>query len=53
MPNKPPWHSVKQPVHHTNTNCNAGNNIEKENLRPGTGVKPLCNECANLNRQGK
>jgi hypothetical protein len=53
MPQKPPWHSTKQPVHHNNTNCNTGNNIEKENLRAGNGGKPLCQECANLNRQGR
>lgn len=43
-----PWHSVKQPVHHNNTNCNTGNNVEKENRREGTGGKPLCAECARL-----
>jgi hypothetical protein len=53
MPQKSPWHSIKQTVHHNNTNCNTGNNIERENLRQGTGGKPLCQECANLNRQGK
>lgn len=41
-----PWHSVLQWIHHNNTNCNTGNNIERENLRPGTGGKPLCRECA-------
>ena len=53
MPKKAPWHSVKTSVHHNNTNCNTGNNIERENLRQGTGGKPLCQECAGLNRQGK
>lgn len=53
MPKKSPWHSIKQPVHHNNTNCNTGNNIEKENLREGTGGKPLCKECENLNQQGR
>ena len=53
MPKKDPWHSVKQTVHHNNTNCNTGNNIERENLRSGTGGKPICQECAGLNRQGK
>ena len=43
-----PWHSIKQQVHHDNTSCNAGNNIEKENVRSGTGGKPLCTECAKL-----
>lgn len=51
-----PWHSVKAtdpPVHHDNTECNTGNNIEKENLRSGTGGKPLCHECEGLDRKGK
>lgn len=35
---KSPWHSIKQSVHHDNTECNTGNNIERENLRSGTGA---------------
>jgi hypothetical protein len=50
---KSPWHSVKQSVHHDNTECNTGNNIETENLRQGTGGKPLCQECEKLDRAGK
>lgn len=53
MPTRSPWHSIKQHVHHNNTECNTGNNIETENLRAGTGNKPLCEECARLNNQGK
>jgi hypothetical protein len=53
MPKVSPWYSIKQNVHHDNTNCNTGNNIEKENLRSGTGGKPLCQECADLDKQGK
>jgi hypothetical protein len=53
MPKKDPWHSIKQTVHHNNTNCNTGNNIETENLRRGDGGKPLCKECADLNRAGR
>lgn len=53
MPYKSPWHSIKANVHHNNSNCNTGNNIEKENLRTGTGGKPLCAECADLNKRGK
>ena len=45
MPKVSPWHSVKSNVHHNNTNCNTGNNIETENRKPGTGGKPLCQEC--------
>lgn len=47
---KTPWHSIKQNVHHNDTSCNTGNNIERENLREGTGGKPLCAECARLPR---
>jgi len=43
-----PWHSTKRNVHHINTNCNTGNNIEPENKRPGTGGKRLCKECEAL-----
>ncbi|MDT7541682.1 MAG: hypothetical protein QOE33_1586 [Acidobacteriota bacterium] len=50
---KDPWHSIKQSVHHNNTECNTGNNIEQENLRSGTGGKPLCKECADLNAKGR
>ena len=53
MPKKDPWHSIKESVHHNNSNCNTGNNIEPENRRDGTGGKRLCSECDNLNRQGK
>jgi hypothetical protein len=35
-------------VHHDNTSCTTGNNIEKENRREGTGDKPLCLECKGL-----
>ncbi len=48
-----PWHSVKAGkagVHHNDTECNTGNNIEHENLRRGTGGKPLCKECASIYR---
>jgi hypothetical protein len=47
---KSPWPSIKQQVHHNDTDCNTGNNIERENVRQGTGGKPLCAECARLPR---
>jgi hypothetical protein len=53
MPKTSPWHSIKAPVHHNNTTCTTGNNIEKENRRAGTGEKPLCKDCAEFNRQGR
>jgi hypothetical protein len=43
-----PWHSIKASVHHDNTSCNTGNNIERENRQSGTGGKPRCAECAAL-----
>jgi hypothetical protein len=43
-----PWHSILSAIHHNNTECNTGNNIESENRRRGTGGKPLCRECARL-----
>jgi hypothetical protein len=51
MPRTNPWHSAKQPKYHNNTNCNTGNNIERENIRRGTGGKALCHECADLNQR--
>ncbi|WP_176985307.1 hypothetical protein [Asanoa ishikariensis] len=42
------WHSILSSVHHNETRCNTGNNIEPENRRSGTGGKPLCRECAAL-----
>ncbi len=48
MAKKAPWHSVKQPHYHNDTDCNTGNNIETENWRAGDGGKPLCEECAKL-----
>lgn len=48
-----PWHSVKASIHHNNSNCTTGNNIAHKNRREGDGDKPLCNECARLNSQGR
>lgn len=44
-----PWYSIREmDVHHDNTDCNTGNNIERENRRSGTGGLPRCKECARL-----
>lgn len=51
-----PWHSKKptdKPVHHDNTNCTEGNNIEPANRVPGTGGRPKCHHCEELDRAGK
>ena len=53
MAKKSPWHSIKANVHHNDSNCNTGNNIEKENIRQGDGNKPLCDECSRLDKAGK
>jgi hypothetical protein len=53
MPRANPWHSIMAYVHHNNTRCTEGNNIEREYLRSGTGGKPLCHHCATLNTQGR
>lgn len=47
------WYSTKQSVYHNNTACHVGNNIEKENLKSGTGGHRLCKICANLNSRKK
>jgi hypothetical protein len=47
-----PWHSVNSEVYHNNPNCQTGNSIEPENVRQGTGDKPLCEECQRLNSAG-
>jgi hypothetical protein len=47
------WHSVKGSTYHDNSACNTGNNISPEELRQGTGGKPLCKECHRLNQIGQ
>jgi hypothetical protein len=43
------WYSSKtMDVHHNNTDCNTGNNIESEYRREGDGGLPLCAECRRL-----
>ena len=55
MPQTSPWHSTRPDadVHHNNTKCTEGNNIEQRYLRAGTGGKPLCKHCAQLNADRK
>lgn len=48
MPTRPPWHSVREPVHHNHSDCEAGKNIQRPEWHQGTGNKPLCEECAEL-----
>ncbi len=53
MPQTNPWHSIKEPHHHNNTTCGPGSQIPPQNKVQGTGGKPLCKDCADLNRRGK
>jgi len=50
-----PWHSTREgeTVHHDNTKCTEGNNIENHYRRTGTGGKPLCKHCARLDAAGQ
>ena len=55
MPRVSPFHS-KLPgtsVHHNNSKCTEGNNIETYNRESGTGGLPLCDHCKRLNGEGK
>jgi hypothetical protein len=45
--------STKIAVHHHNTSCRAGKNIEKNHRRYGTDNRPLCRECARLDSVGR
>lgn len=48
MSKKAPWHSDESDVYHNDSDCNTGNNIEKENLERGSGGRRLCKECKRL-----
>jgi hypothetical protein len=46
-----PWHSKlssDHPVHHDETQCEVGNNIEPENVVQGTGNRPKCSRCREI-----
>lgn len=46
-----PFHSISpnnRKVHHDNSSCTEGNNIESQNKRSGTGGHPLCSNCQRL-----
>jgi Protein of unknown function (DUF2442) len=45
---KAPWHSIKQSVYHNDARCSTGSIISDEDLRQGTGGKPICQECCSL-----
>jgi hypothetical protein len=52
-----PWFSTDveqgvESVHHDNTSCMDGSNIEKNHRRYGTDNRPLANSVSGLMRQG-
>ena len=42
------YYSKTSDVHHIYKKCTVGNNIEKDNLKNGTGGKRLCNNCKEI-----
>lgn len=55
MPKVGAFHSTKPgtAVHHNNSKCTEGNNIEAYYRKVGTGGHPLCQHCQKLNNEGK
>jgi len=44
-----PWHSkVTKDVHHDETKCEVGDNIQPWNKVQGTGNLPKCKECIRI-----
>jgi hypothetical protein len=39
-------------VHHVRDDCPDGKRIEAKHRKPGTGWKPLCKECRDINKRG-
>lgn len=54
-----PWFSteikpqVDEVVHHDNTACMEGDEVEKNYHRYGTDNRPLCKQCARLDATGR
>ena len=44
---------VNKRVHHDNSACPPGRDIPQHERRIGTGGYRLCDDCAELNRQGR
>ena len=51
MPRTFPWHSKTSNVYHNNSDCNVGRTIQQKDRLQGTGGKPLCQKCSDLNRK--
>lgn len=43
------WHERGAKVHHNNAECYLGNKIRRAKRREGSGDKPLCAACGQLN----
>lgn len=43
----------EEAVHHDNTSCMEGDNIEKNYHRYGTDNRPLCKQCERLDAAGR
>lgn len=54
-----PWYSTEvletpeEPIHHDNTSCMDGDNIQKNFRRYGTDNRPLCKQCERLDAAGR
>jgi hypothetical protein len=55
MPQVAPFYSTRpgETVHHDNSACTEGDNIETYYKASGTGGKPLCKHCQRLDNEGK
>jgi len=47
---KRPWHAKESDVYHDNDKCTEGNNIERHNLKQGTGGNRKCKHCKDLDK---
>ena len=56
MPKIAPFYSTDLAylrVYHDNSECAAGGRIRSEDRQPGTGDRPRCDECVQLEREGR
>lgn len=56
MPTVASTHSIKPNaprVYHNNSRCAERNNIQAEDIKHGTGGRPVCLHCCSLKSQGK
>ena len=54
MPKVSPFHRDRAgEKYHDNSECGPGGEIPHKDRKPGTGGKPHCEVCQDLNRRGK